>query len=347
MAPEVLLNEDLDSKLDVYAFALVFWETITRDNLFEEYDDKDVFTEDIAVKGVRPPLDGIHERLAEIIKRSWDRDQSKRPNFEELIELIRKATLDIYFPKELSPDAANFWGKYYPGKWRVPFKDGGSPFIKNLHRYLEKRHMSKIQVTCVQKMLAEEEAGETVVTIEKFSNLLKWFGKIKQDTFNVMDRIEAVMKKEWFFGDLGSNEAESKLKLSIKPGIFLVRLNMGGQEAIEKTPYTISRLDQKGKAYHTRVYPSKGAGFLIKIKKGTDEVKLRNKSSNIEDFVEFVRQEDPSVCGVMCPGYPFKDIFSGETGKKSQYEEASESSGEEGGGGGSGVVAKVADDDDE
>lgn len=324
MAPEVLLNEDLDSKLDVYAFALVFWEILTRDNLFEEYDDKDVFTEDIAKKNVRPPLDGIHLKLAEILKQSWDRDPTKRPSFEDLIDSIRKATLDIYFPKDLCPDAAAFWGKYYPGKWRVPFKDGAAPFIKNLHRYLEKRHMSKIQINCVQKIVAEEDGGETVVTIEKFSNLLKWFGKIKQqDPYNIMDRVEAVMRKEWFFGDLDSSDADSKLKVSSKPGLFLVRLNMGGQESIEKTPFTISRIDQNGKVYHTRVYPRKNAGFLVKIKKGGTEEKLTNKSSNIEDFIKTLQEEHPAICGTVCPGHPFRDIFGGP-GKKSMYEEASD-----------------------
>jgi len=139
----------------------------------------------------------------------------------------------------------------------------------------------------------------------------------------VMDRVEAVMKKEWFFGDLESAEAENKIKTVGKPGTFLVRLNMGGQESIEKCPYTITRLDGKGKAYHTRCYPREGSGFLIKFRKGTEEVKLRNKSSNIEDFISYIQQQDPSVCGVVCPGHPFRDIFSVEPRKKSQYEEAS------------------------
>jgi len=326
MAPEVLLNEELDGKLDVYAFSLVFWEILTRDNLFEEYDDKDIFTEDIARKNVRPPLDGIHSKLAEIIKRSWDRDPSVRPTFEELIELIRKATLEIYFPKELCPDAAPFWGKYYPGRWRIPFKDGPSPFVKNLHRYLEKRHMSKIQVNCLQKMVAEEDGGESVVTIERFANLLKWFGKIKPDSsYNVMDRIETVLKKEWFFGDLDSGEAESKLKVSNTPGTFLVRLNMGGQETIEKTPFTISRLDKNLKTVHTRVYPrGETPGLLIKIKSGSEEEKIKNKSSNIEDFISHLQTEKPALCSKVCPGHPFRSIFSGEASKKSQYEEASD-----------------------
>lgn len=340
MAPEVLLNEDLDSKLDVYAFALVLWEILTRDNLFEEYDDKDVFTEDIAVKGVRCSLDGIHDHLAVIIKQSWDRDPAKRPTFVELIDMIKKAMLDIYLPTSLCPDAAAFWGKYWPGKSKVPFKDGNAPFAKNLHRYLEKRHMSKTQVACLQRLIAEQEGGELSVSIEKFSFLLKWFGKVRQDTYTILDRVEAVMKKDWFFGGIESAAAEDKLKEYRQPGTFLVRLNMGGSEAIEKTPYTISRIDPKGKTYHTRVYPREGEGFLIKVRKGNEEIKLRNKSSNIEDFISYIQSKEPSICGSVCPGSPFKDIFSGEPRKRSPYEEASDSDEE-----GAGESADRSDDD--
>jgi len=202
-------------------------------------------------------------------------------------------------------------------RWRISI-------CKELTSLPGKTSHVQIQVGCLQKMLAEEEGGELVVTIEKFSNLLKWYGKIKQDTFNVMDRLESVMKKDWFFGDLGSSEAENKLKTIGKPGTFLVRLNMGGQEAIEKTPFTITRLDEKGKAYHTRVYPKEDSGSLIKIKKGSEEIKIRYKSPNIEDFITYLQQQDSGVCSTVCAGYPFRDIFSGKPVERSPYEEASD-----------------------
>jgi len=63
---------------------------------------------------------------------------------------------------------------------------------------------------------------------------------------------------------------------------------------------------------------------MIKIRKGSEEVKLRNKSSNIEDFISYIQQQDSGLCGTICPGHPFREIFSGEPRKRSQYEEASD-----------------------
>jgi len=84
------------------------------------------------------------------------------------------------------------------------------------------------------------------------------------------------------------------------------------------------------KTVHTRVYPrGETPGFLIKIKSGSDEEKIKNKSSNIEDFISLLQTEKPGLCSIVCPGHPFRNIFSGEASKKSQYEEASDSGGEE------------------
>jgi len=50
MAPEVLLKEEIDKSLDVYSFALVFWEILTQEELFKTFDDRDIFTESIKKK---------------------------------------------------------------------------------------------------------------------------------------------------------------------------------------------------------------------------------------------------------------------------------------------------------
>eukprot|EP01125_Pyxidicula_operculata_P001978 TRINITY_DN11964_c0_g1_i1.p1 TRINITY_DN11964_c0_g1~~TRINITY_DN11964_c0_g1_i1.p1 ORF type:complete len:529 (-),score=121.69 TRINITY_DN11964_c0_g1_i1:95-1681(-) len=319
MAPEVLLNETIDSKLDVYSFSLVLWEIVTRADLFSEYDDKDIFTEDIARKGVRPSLDGVHPALQSIIVRAWDRDPQKRPTFQELIVLLEQALLEIYLPVSLCPDAAKFWSKFFGGKSKAPLKD----FTPNLLRFLGKRRVSPTQEKCIKALLSENEGSELVVSIEKFSNLLKWFGKLKLDAnYNVVDRLESVMKNDWFFGGISSKEAEDKLNLSTKSGTFLIRLNMGGGTAIEKAPYTLSRINKKGNVVHTRIY-QKGDGLLMQIEKGGKDVKFRNKKSNlIEDFVNLVKYEDETLCKESSPGYPYKEIFASEPSKRIDYEEA-------------------------
>jgi len=317
MAPEVLLNETIDCKLDVYSFALVLWEIMTRQDLFAEYDDKDIFTEDIARKGIRPATKDIHPALEKIITSSWQRDPSKRPTFQELIVKLEHALLEIYLPADLCPDGAKFWAKHWNGKSKTAFQD----FTTQLFRYLGKRKCPPYQSQCLEAILAEKEENEQFVTIERFSSLLKWFGKMRVDaSFTIVDRLENTMRNDWFFGDMLSGPAEDALKVhKDTPGVFLVRFNMGGGTSIEKTPYTISRIDGNKKLLHTRVYPRKeGSGFFIQAG-GKEKTKIKNNSSGIADFITHIQREDPTMCKTPCPGSPYKSIFIGRV--ISPYEE--------------------------
>jgi len=173
--------------------------------------------------------------------------------------------------------------------------------------------MSKRQIACLSKFLAEKESDETV-SIEKFSLLLKWFGPLNQNGRNIMDRVEAIVKKPWFFGGLSSLETEQNLsQYSNKPGTFLVRLNMGGNEPIDKTPFTISRIDQNG-FVHTRVYPLiDGGGFIAEVtKKGKEKVKIQKDSPNLDEFIVHIQNSLPDIFSEICPGHPFRRIFSDE-----------------------------------
>lgn len=74
------------------------------------------------------------------------------------------------------------------------------------------------------------------------------------------------MKQKWFFGLISVDGAEKVLQNKlVEPNSFLVRLNAGGNTAIETTPFTISRKDKDGAVLHTRVYPSRNGGFYVKI----------------------------------------------------------------------------------
>jgi len=302
----------------VYSFSLVFWEILTRADLFAEYEDKEEFTRAITVQNVRPPVKGIHPTLQSIMVRGWDRDPTKRPTFEELLTMIQKAVIDIYLPKDLCPMASAFWEKYFRGKSKAPWDQ----FMKRLIQQLGKRPAKiPLEITCLEKLVVEEEGGEKFVTIERFNSLLKWFGRMKTDQQqDILTRIYAVLSKDWFFGAISSSEAEEYLKLyKDKPGTFLVRLNMGGNNPIEKTPFTISRIDSHGKSVHTRVQIKNG-GMRVKVGTGSAKLKLLQSSNNLEEFVKRLTEQQPTLFGSSCPGWPFKAVFS-EPPEKSVYEE--------------------------
>jgi len=318
MAPEVLLAEEITNKLDVYSFALVFWEMLTRKDLFAQYTDRDIFTEDIARKGIRPPTDDVHPILRDILVRSRQRQPDQRPSFVELIDLLRKALIDIFLPVSLCPDSGKFWMKHWPGKSKAPFKSFCDAFAKDF-----KKKLTVVQIDCMSRLLTEEINKEILVDIEKFGNCLKWFGPLQFDTqHTLVNRIEDVMKNPWFFGDMETIEAQQKVEMYCEhPGTFLVRLNLGGGAKIEEAPYTITSAANKG-SYHTRCYRRQEKdGFIVQIKRGSDKVKIVTKSNLIEDLIRELQHKEPLVCGRDCKGSPYTRIFAGKVAV-SGYDEA-------------------------
>jgi len=302
MAPEVLLCEELDNKLDVYAFALVFWEILLRKDLFSQYTDREIFTADIAKKGIRPDTTGIHPELVKILERSWHRHPENRPSFVELIELLRKALVKIFLPETLCPNAGAWWNQNWAGKSKVPLKSFCESFSKKFKK------LTETQTECFGKLMTEEINKEVLVDIEKFSNVLKWFGKIVQDNQTVANRVEEVMKQPWFFGDIDSLSAQEKVQIyKDKPGTFLVRLNLGDNVKIEEAPFTITASGTAKGSHHKRVYTRQGKpGFIIELKGG----KEKSDSSCIEDFIRAIQaRPDQDLCVTPVTGHPYARIF--------------------------------------
>lgn len=81
-------------------------------------------------------------------------------------------------------------------------------------------------------------------------------------------------------------------------------MNSGQNEAIEVSPYTISRIE-KGQVVHNRACPSKKGGFFIKA----GEVQHRS-DGGLNDLVGAILIAKPSPCTNACGGHPFASIFS-------------------------------------
>jgi serine/threonine protein kinase len=320
MAPEVLLGEKIDEKLDVYAFALVFWEILTRKDLFAEYDDKEIFTEDIARKGIRPLLTEIHSVLKEIIVRCWDRNPDFRPSFEQVLPMLEKALIQIYLPSTLCPLAPIFWEKNFKQLARVHIDVFVPSLIKTLKPVTKKSQTIK-EESCLKALLEEEDGDEKVVSIERFGALLTWFGRMKIDKFTILDRVLEVMSSPWFFGMESSQQVERRIAvLQTKPrGTFLVRLNTGERTPIDKAPFTITRVGDDGKVVHTRVYTNKKGGLTIKPNEGET---ITSKGTSIRDFVALIQTKNATLLTVPCPGWPFEHIFAATPIPRSAYDEA-------------------------
>eukprot|EP00401_Gymnodinium_catenatum_P076744 CAMPEP_0117556520 /NCGR_PEP_ID=MMETSP0784-20121206/51852_1 /TAXON_ID=39447 /ORGANISM="" /LENGTH=338 /DNA_ID=CAMNT_0005353799 /DNA_START=59 /DNA_END=1075 /DNA_ORIENTATION=+ len=110
MAPEVFDVSDhqtYDERADVFSFAMVMYEVLTRQLPYAERFPNDCFDPRIGlnvVLGLRPSVDpssGIHPQLIEIMQSSWAGDPLARPTFEtiqpalqEVLSFVRSDTYE-------------------------------------------------------------------------------------------------------------------------------------------------------------------------------------------------------------------------------------------------------------
>jgi len=163
---------------------------------------------------------------------------------------------------------------------------------------------------CLKAILATEKEQNFFVEIERFGMLLKWFGSLKQvdknnEEINLIQIVTNAMKEDWFHGDLPRQNAEVLLNdFTNRRGTYLVRLSTTD---IDKTPYTISKVNKKGTINHQRVYASRN-GYYVVIKSKDDKDKRIESEGGIENLIESVTSE--LRLKHPCRGRKYNDIFS-------------------------------------
>jgi len=310
MAPEVLLRGEIDSKVDVYAFGLLFWEILTRKPLFPGYHDLDQFIKCIAKENVRPSVDDIDPILRRILERSWSQSPHNRPSFEELVHQLENSLIEIYFEvcvcepnqrqhhippptQQLAyPTGAWFWQQYFHGCTRIRW----TAFLEKLHGLFPRQQEVEAELLPI---LCERQENEDLVSIEGFRRLLLWFGDLQVNrTSSILDRFGEVLRMPWFFGSETAMGAEKLLRGPAKSGVFLVRLNMGGSLPANKSPFTISFVDGD-KISHTRVVFANQRTQLKFTDKAGNTVTFPNQG--IVNFVKTIMEQYPQVFSTPCP----------------------------------------------
>eukprot|EP01097_Dermamoeba_algensis_P001375 TRINITY_DN1518_c0_g2_i1.p1 TRINITY_DN1518_c0_g2~~TRINITY_DN1518_c0_g2_i1.p1 ORF type:complete len:555 (+),score=119.45 TRINITY_DN1518_c0_g2_i1:113-1777(+) len=118
---------------------------------------------------------------------------------------------------------------------------------------------------------------EEVVRLEKFGDVLAWFGPLVESQKGVvlMEKIRNLIKEPWFHGDISTPQSE--LLLGHKPnGTFLVRFSTSSPGA-----YTISRVGHtNGAISHHRIINQPGTGFLWNTKAYPSLIELMRDVKN-------------------------------------------------------------------
>lgn len=88
MAPEILSHEIYSKEADVYSFAIVLWQMISRKEPFESLS---IFSiPEHVCKGVRPQIPpSCPQRIALLIKSCWHAKPSFRPDFGEICRVLQ------------------------------------------------------------------------------------------------------------------------------------------------------------------------------------------------------------------------------------------------------------------
>jgi len=94
-APEVLRNSAYSVSADVYSFAMVLWELITRQSLYPGIPPfQIIFT--VGTQGLRPTIPPTcNPALASLIQDCWAEDPSQRPSFVSLADRIAQLPSDM------------------------------------------------------------------------------------------------------------------------------------------------------------------------------------------------------------------------------------------------------------
>jgi len=264
MAPEVMMFREFNESSDVYSFAIVLWEILSRQEPFSQFRALDEFRQAVCVRHERPiiPPDTL-DSLRRLIERCWDKEPARRPSFREIVVALEHVIVEAAISNQRGRE---FWKRYFLTEanvaWNV-FSDALCDWLKVPTRaQCEKGSVPYLNLKCLKAVLAErsQSDGSTgvlpdyIVSMEKFGRILEYFGSLQE---GFLDNIRELLSQKWFHGELDTADAAARLNAQ-PPGSFLVRFSSTNPGC-----FTTSQVTPDGTIRHQRVSNQPGKGFLF------------------------------------------------------------------------------------
>ena len=88
LAPEIIRNQDINQKVDVYSFAIIMYQLLTGEKPFN--GEKSVMRlMERAERGERPEIpNNLPKELSNLIQKCWSNNPDDRPSFEEILDIL-------------------------------------------------------------------------------------------------------------------------------------------------------------------------------------------------------------------------------------------------------------------
>ena len=161
MAPELLgPTGSYDSKVDVYAYAILLWEICTCSVPYQGLMAPQIIAR-VLVNDMRPPMPGnASPALKQLLTDCWDRDPTKRPTFAEIIQRFRKC--DIYIDGTKLPE--------YHSYIQNTVKSETNKISTKLEQILKKKDDEALALFIEENGLPEDKLDECWITVTQMQN---------------------------------------------------------------------------------------------------------------------------------------------------------------------------------
>ncbi|CAN4083503.1 unnamed protein product [Withania somnifera] len=95
MAPEVIEHKPYDHKADVFSFGVVLWELLTGEIPYAYLTPLQAAI-GVVQQGLRPTIPkSTHPKLAELLEKCWKQDPTERPDFSEILDILKQLTREV------------------------------------------------------------------------------------------------------------------------------------------------------------------------------------------------------------------------------------------------------------
>jgi len=248
IAPEILLNQEYDEKVDVYSFGMLMYELLTRQAPWKQIKNMDEFMEVVCVNKERPKLTEIPTNLKNLVESCWNENPKVRPSFSFIVNIFDNLIVDSLVEDTLGQ---KIWKAKFPGQNSVEWKEFIVGFYSYFNYSLPRGNFDNHKVKSLHAVIVDSDEA---VTLENYAKMFQWFGPMKG--IDIIDEVHNLHSKSYFHGQLSSIQSEDLLSEKAK-GTYLVRFSTSNPGS-----FAIS-VNNEGSTKHYKVWHESGKCYSL------------------------------------------------------------------------------------